>query len=303
MKKIMPALLLATVLFACKKNTSSDEGQSSDEPKYPVSFSISDFIVTTQNMRVATDPSLTKITNIYYYSFGSDNLRRSYITQDTTTKTGFGIIKDTLPAGTYTIVICATTAPVTIGGGTNLTTSVIFGDLDPANGQLYPIPEIFYKKIQVTIAPSGNAQQDVSLNRITGKISVQAYDALPATDPKGEVALFLSTVKRHFNFNTETLGSETARFDAWGTRLSQTTLEANVLGSGDITQSYFWIHIFYKDKTTGASKDKYFPDITLPANKRIDIKGYLYGVPDTTQGNYNIKVNSYYTDSTSYSLN
>jgi hypothetical protein len=301
MKKIMPALLLATVLFACKKNTSSDEGQSSDEPKYPVSFSISDFIVTTQNMRVAADPSLTKITNIYYYSFGSDNLRRTYITQDST-KTGFGIIKDTLPAGTYTIVICASTAPVTIGGGTNLTTSVTFGDFAPGTGQLNPLPEIFYKKIQVTIAPSGNAQQDVSLNRITGKISVLAYDALPATDPNGEVKLAMSQVRRYFNFNTGTIGTETASYDAWGARLSQTTLEANVLG-GTYMQTNFWIHILYKDKTTGASKDKYFQDISLPANKRIDIKGYLYGVPDTTQGNYNIKVNSYYSDSTSYSLN
>jgi hypothetical protein len=300
MKRIIPALLLASILFACKKDSSTDDSSLATAPRFPVGFSVLDFITETQNMRIAADSSLTKITDVYYFAYGSDGILKSSIHQDTVNnKTDFGKINDSLPAGTYTIVINAGTAPIAINGGTNLSSAALGGQI--INDFMEPIPDVFFNKIQVTVNATGNpVLQDVTLNRITGRIRVELYDALPVADPNGEITLALSTVPILFSFNTASINNQFPYFkdSRAGVRLDQTTLEANVLGS---TRS-FWAHILYKDKL-GVSKSKAFPDLVLTANKKTTIKGYLYGVPDTTKGDYELKVNSSFSDSTVISFN
>ncbi|WP_205514169.1 FimB/Mfa2 family fimbrial subunit [Longitalea arenae] len=299
MKKLVPALLLASVLFACKKNTSTGEIPTNPENRYPVSFSVTNFLVETQSMRVATDASLSKITDVYYFAYGSDNLLKSSIHQDTANnKTGFGIIKDSLPAGTYTIVLYASNGPVARNGGANLN----WADLGPQQinqTTVGSMPDVFFKKFidTVTDAPSVNPQ-DVSLNRITGLLRVELYDALPASHPNGEVKLYVAPINGNYSFSS--LGTTMGSKDVYGIRRNQTTFEEYLFGS----PYTMWVHILYKDKVTGQSKSKTFENnIKVETNKKTIIKGYLYGAPDTTQGDFHLKVNTSFTDSTVINLN
>src|SRR5687767_8157836 len=114
MKKILPALLSLCILYACKKDATTTPA-SSQEAKKLVKFSVSDFIIQQENLRVgngriAADSSLAKISDIYYLLYKSDSTKLNYIHQDTTVnKTNFGTISDSLAPGNYFVAMIATT--------------------------------------------------------------------------------------------------------------------------------------------------------------------------------------------------
>jgi hypothetical protein len=296
MKKTIPALLLACVLFACKKDTNSVESPASDAKK-PVTFSVQNFLVTQQDMsangRVETLP---QIANIYYYAYRSDGKNASTKQQSYGTP-NFGVITDSLAPGTYTIVLAASSKSLNYFYTMNV-------DLPYAyltEGTTANMGDFFWKKFQITISDNGNPPtMDVSLNRIVGLLQANLKDALPASDPNG--AAINVTVKypvSAIEFATE------APFHIHSeeniARINQTTWEYYILG----TSQALTVTINWKDKTTGAAMSKTIPNLVVSANKKTIINGYLYGVPDNLGGSdYIVRYNSdWSTDSTVVNIN
>jgi hypothetical protein len=296
MKKTIPALLLASALFACKKNSSTDDSPATTEPKYPVSFSVSNFLKQASTLRVVAD-SLTKITDIYYFAYGSDGLLKSSIHQDAT-KPGFGLINDSLPANSYNFVVYAATGAVAQNGGENFANASL-GPQNLGNGMVGPLPDVFFKKMQATVNSATNpaAQpQEVPLNRITGLVNVEISNALPSSDPKGTITVDLNKVQNAFYFSTEQGSNQLVTTQA--KRVDQTTFQGYVIGS----TSPFSVKISYTD-TTGTPQTKSIDNLTIEANKKTSITGSLPGLPNATTGEYLIKVNSSWGDSTNLNLN
>ena len=296
MKKIVPALLLASVLFACKKDSNPVDSPSSDSKK-PVTFSVQNFLVSQQDMSAnGRVEALPQIANVYYYAYKSDGSKASTKAQSSGTA-NFGVITDSLAPGTYTIVLAASSISLDYF----YTMNVGLKDAFLSQGTTANMGDFFFKKFQVTISDSGNPPtMDVSLNRVVGLLQANLKDALPASDPNG--AAINVTVKypaSAIEFATE------APFHIHSeeniNRINQTTWEYYILGSSQALT----VTINWKDKTTGASMSKTIPNIVISPNKKTIINGYLYGVPDNLGGSdYIVRYNSdWSTDSTVVNIN
>ena len=302
MKKIIPALLLACVLFACKKDTNSSESPESpsSQSKVPVKFNLESFMVSQQDMsengRVETDPSLSKFYKVFYMAFKSDGTPVSYIEQDST-NTNFGIISDSLLPGTYTVAIGAHNR---LG---NYATYITAKYSALASAEFYNLyarntSDFFYKKSQVTVSAGNASLNDVTLNRIVGNLKVDLKDALPTSDPNGAVSVFVANIPESYMINPDTAAHyyESIPID----RTSQTTWEYNIFGSN----KPLTITIGWKDKVTGAPQTKTISNVILTANKKTIVSGYLYGVPTNVAGSFITRTNqNWSTDSTVVSIN
>jgi hypothetical protein len=294
MKRIILALSLASVLYACNKDNNSDltESPASTE-KVPVKFSIEDFLITQQDMtengRVETDTSITRFKKLSYMAFGSDGSIKSWIDQDST-NTKFGVITDSLVPGTYTIGICAWSLPNVTLSHPDLISARLYNQEGKSTG------DVFYKKFQVTVNTNGNSQMDVNLNRIVGYLKLELKDALPTSNPNGEITVQANNVAEAFYFKNDS-AVQINNVGWYMNRITQTTWDYYSFGSN----AQMWVTIQYKDKITGAALYKQI-FCKLAANKKTIISGYLYDVP--TSGNFITRANQdWSSDSTVISIN
>ncbi len=201
MKKLL-LYSLAVFLFAssCSKERSSqNKPPVNTGKKYAVKFNVDGFTQTINTINKKTLDAVTpsgiagNATVLYYYA---QNSAGSFVTQikQTSASAGFGTVTDSLPAGTYTILLLA--------GQTGLKTSYL--DLSAQNaglkgfyftyniapGQFAPWQDTFYKKFTITVSDQG-LTQSVSLDRVVGEIQVNVEDAIPAN---------LKTIKLNFNY-------------------------------------------------------------------------------------------------------
>lgn len=300
MKKVITALLLACVLFACKKETNSDSNESpSSDAKVPVKFSIQNFMVLQQDMsangRVQGTPPIHQI---YYYAYKNDGSLASSLNQASGV-TNFGVISDSLAPGTYTIVVAASEKGLSYSFGNStagLQDALLYRGLSWGDAW----GDFFFKKFQVTVSESGNPPtMDVSLDRKVGLLQADLRDALPASDPNGAITVTVKYPAPSFKFDTEQ--AYTSSQEQTITRKDQTTWEYYLLGSSQALT----VTINWKDKTTGAPMSKTIPNIVVSANKKTIIKGYLYGTPDNLGGSdYVVRYNSdWSSDSTIVNIN
>lgn len=317
MKKTIPTLLLACVLFACKKEKNADSIESpSSDAKVPVKFSVQNFQLSQEDMsvngRVQTDTSFKRFSNVYYMAYKwmvnpvnnqYENVNVSYIFQDTVNnKSNFGVISDSLAPGTYTISLAATTEKLSVFGQGQWIYAQSYIGAKSNDG--YRMGEFFHKWTTVTINAGDNPPTvDVSLERKVGLIKLDFKDALPSSDPNGQVDFYVTRVSRGF-----TIADEKGTNPEYSNRLtlrrtSQTTWEdfLTVYPASNIVD----IYLNWKDKVTGAPMSKIFTNVTVTPNKKTIISGYLYGAPlNPGGGNYILKLNqTWSSDSTVLSIN
>lgn len=292
---------MACVLFACKKDTNSEETPAAVS-KVPVTFNIENFQVSQQDMsengRVETDPTLSNFGKVFYMAFASDGSKASYIEQDST-NSKFGTISDSLLPGTYTIAVGAhnRTAPTSFSYITAKYASLSSAEF--YNVYARTTADFFYKKVQVTVNATGNAITDLSLNRIIGNLKVNLKDALPSSDPYGAITVTIFGAPQSYMINPDTVANRYS--DVPMDRTSQTTWEYNVFGSNrPLTVMLSW-----RDKVTGAFQSKTITNVTVSPNKKTIITGYLYGVPTNVgAGDVFVRTNqSWSTDSTVININ
>ncbi|OQP46853.1 hypothetical protein A4H97_04840 [Niastella yeongjuensis] len=299
MKKVIPSLLLACVLFACKKNTAPNESPAS-ESKIPVNFSLTNFLVSQEDMsangRVQADPSLSGFKKIFYMAFKSDGSPYNYIVQDST-DINFGNISDSLFPGTYTVALGAWNRKGLYNS--NITTN--HSRLDSAAFNSFnakPTGDFFYKKLQVTVSNGITSHNDVTLNRIVGLLKVELKDALPASDTSGAVSVSISGVPQTYLVNADIASYNYGNSSI--DRTSQTTWEYYLFGSTNPLS----LTIYWKDRLTGAPQSKTISNVVVSANKKTIVTGYLYGIPTNVAGSFVMKTNqTWSSDSTVISIN
>jgi len=143
------------------------------EKKYPVTFQISGFEQSFENLK--TSDSLSKYIDVINYIVFNPTTRESIKLIDQRAQNDpaprFGVITDSLPAGQYIIGIIGSLGDVNIGHDA----------IDDSFFKLLwmPLPgtDIFYKRIELTV--SGSVNQIVSLDRIVGKLKVVIQDRIP----------------------------------------------------------------------------------------------------------------------------
>lgn len=305
MKRVLFIPLLASLLFACKKdavNTDPTGNVTPDQTKRAVRFSVADFIKQEENMRSAAKKapgsSLTaredsaRLSDIYYIAYTSSGTKVHFFHQDTTTNPGnFGTISDSLAPGSYTIVLIASEKPLytePISSNSQISDHS-FGPSFIGGIAIDPLGDLFFKKIQVDISATGNPTDlEVSLNRIVGKLEVNVLDALPASNPNGFVRVVVTPLSIAFRIADETVRAPEDIWVWYGTRHDQHHFADYLFG----TTNEFNVIIEYKDKITGDSLVKTIEHVTCNTNKKTIITGYLYGTPNKPGGpDYQIRLN------------
>ncbi|WP_158827265.1 FimB/Mfa2 family fimbrial subunit [Mucilaginibacter lacusdianchii] len=201
MKKLLLFGMLCSLgIVSCKKNSSSGDSQPETGNKtYKVDFKVADFtqqtgpVVTTNavNSNKKTTAVQDNITTLYYLIFDSNNKLVHQTTQKSSV-TGFGSISDSLMVGTYTVVFIggAPTVPTNGNGAivdllllenptTTHTLSDYYASYTASNytspGSIAPWSDTFFKSYQLQVSAS-TTTQNVTLNRIVGKVSVHVKD-------------------------------------------------------------------------------------------------------------------------------
>jgi len=182
MKKIIPLLLIAPLfLFSCKKDHSASSGPSGK--KYPVTFNVTNFAqqkgvfaVSRQTTNsVKTDDVLTDVGGyldvLYYYVYDNNNNFVHKIAQDST-MSNLGTVTDTLPLGTYKIIIAAGKKGLVSANESNLFQANIgYGSID--------WQDTFFDSFAYTVTNASN-NQDVIMHRIVTELELNLTDTIPA---------------------------------------------------------------------------------------------------------------------------
>jgi len=197
-KTLLLSALVAVIFFGCKKDHTTPG--TTAQKKYPVTFNMSDFTQTISSTSgkqqinslkadAATANIAAYATVLHLTVFNSAGaLVRQY--RQLAGVSNYGIIVDSLTAGTYTVVADAgqnfLDLPWTYGNtALTLGTAKIFYDTrdnggTPTSFRVYDglWSDTFFSKFQITIANAG-VDQTVNLTRIVSKLEVDFKDVIP----------------------------------------------------------------------------------------------------------------------------
>ncbi|WP_207536305.1 hypothetical protein [Desertivirga arenae] len=261
MKKTLPLLSLALVLvlFACKKSSKSEA--QPEEKLYPVTFSASEFEQTTKGIStVSADSAKSYLKNLHYVVFNSSGTFVRSMQQDSALA-NFGTIRDSLPAGTYKILVSG--SPVRYGLSLNSGT-YSQGFFNRANG------DYFSKEIPLTV--SGPVSQNITLDRITGKLTVQFKDAIPSNVTR---LVFRLVDDRLADFDQTFFGSVEERssdIKSSDRLTSNYTYSTFILYTGNA----FSLNIRAYNSSNSLVVDKTVNNVTVTKNKETIVTGKLF---------------------------
>lgn len=197
-KTLLLAVVTALFLFSCKKEHTPPVKPA--QKMYKVTFDMaSGFSQTIQSLNKGKQQvnSLqldTATANIAAYASviqlgvfdGSGNFVRK-IQQTAGKVSNFGVIVDSLAAGTYTVIAVAGQTGVTLDWNQTI----------QQNGDVYyttsarpfsPWGDTFYDKFQLTVS-NGPVNQSVALTRIVSKVEIDFNDVIPANASRLDILL------------------------------------------------------------------------------------------------------------------
>ena len=196
-------ILLAIGSVGCKKDKKSDSTTPSNKT-YHVVFNVSQPQTSGSNnlsnnslKTNAAEPVANGASKLFYLVYNSRNLLVHKLVQDANVG-NFGTVEDELPAGTYTVYICAGQ------NGLDLDLSTDFGASPHFSYPLLSTPatapvwgDTFFKKLTVNVSNT-DINQSVTLERIVGQLQINIEDALPANASKFVVKIVSES--RYFEF-------------------------------------------------------------------------------------------------------
>ncbi len=217
MKRFLYILTLVSVLlFSCKKDQRYKATPA--QKKYDVKFNVSD--LNQQIIDVAkgeqqlnslkTTNSLGEILDVLYYAvFKPDGSLVTFIMQKSS-QANFGTVTDQLPAGTYEIDFVGGKSGLVVGPFLMGSPSASYkyhsfsytNNISQGSGGVLGWNDLFFKQLNLTV-PAGNLSQDVTLNRVTAKLTIKLLDTLPADAQHIDVKL--STEYPEFTFDKSNL--------------------------------------------------------------------------------------------------
>ncbi|MGN6639432.1 MAG: hypothetical protein ACTHJ8_11020 [Mucilaginibacter sp.] len=289
MRKLFLYITIIPLLFvSCKKDQRNPGIQA--QKKYAVKFSVTGFtqqIVGSVNGKLqinnlqslSNSLDTTIIGTLYYIVYDSNGNLVTQITR-TSGQANFGNISDELPAGTY---------HVNFGGGKTglLVNPWLDGGLEGYRNFHYPnqLPNIppwsddfFFKQINLTIS-SGNVSQDVSLERVTAKLTVNIQDALPSN--ADHVIISVNKEYYEFPFGIPNLaqygapGSISPTFVIPSSAIGTTNYKMSMLMMNTVTP--FTVKIDCYDSAYNLIGEAIVNNVSLQRDTQTILSGKLFG--------------------------
>ncbi|MGZ3766119.1 MAG: hypothetical protein ACXVB0_19610 [Mucilaginibacter sp.] len=274
MKKIILFLAVGLLLFSCKKDHKNTPDPANKT--YAVNFNISGFtqqiVGSTSKLHVNSLQTNTVDIASYFDYFdyvvysGSTTSSIVHRTTIDLKKSGFSNnVSDNLPNGTYTIVFVAWK-----NGGVNVY---------PVNAYINAAPwtDTFFKKITITVS-GGSINQDVSLDRILGQLSVQLKDIMPSN--ASSIAVTVNAETGRFFFTpqdpSETpLGPSTSTFAIPDSVKGKTGFKVSRFIQND--KQPFTTTIICYDASNKILAQTTVTNVSIQHNVQTLLTGYLFG--------------------------
>ncbi|WP_109698469.1 FimB/Mfa2 family fimbrial subunit [Chitinophaga deserti] len=296
---LFSACILGFALLACKKEIAPEEPSVVSDKKIAVQFNVSDFLrqqevlPTPGGRKYQTaqgrDSLLSeKVSNVYYFAFEKSSGNKVHLKHQTPANSGlnFGLIKDTLLPGSYTILMVASIDSLRIisdgeimGSGPELGTLRASYNWDNQDF-LYPLKDQFFKKFDLIVPSSGEVPQaNISLDRYMSKIEVRVNDAaaLEADNKDIEVIAFGAHNNFHYNSASPSWGGLNLRFS----KSSGNTYTAYALPSA---APHYEVKVIVKERGTGTVLNtKVIPNVTATKNKATILSGNALSVTPTEE--------------------
>lgn len=303
-----------SIFCACQKEDTPQApapAPSATLTKKAVEFNVGGFVQNVGDFRTVPGGSktrrdsllATKISFLFYFAYDSLGNEVRMIYQNVSDANDFGVIKDSLAPGSYTIVFMGTTDTPAGFGGSGLNDPETQNAHTPLASagmplrstgvlSLYPVPNAYYKKFPLTVSSTdAPAVTNVSLERIVGKIEVNVLDAVPQNAPN-ETTVTINPESVFFGFGSGSSsvlpGDVISRSIS---RVSPTQFSELVLN----TETPFSVTIKYTGYYSGLTTEKTIHNVRCYKNKRTILTGLLFDVPPgdstATGGRFEAQVN------------
>lgn len=315
MKKTLLLCVACLSMLACKKENKQSETTIAKE-RYPVEFGISQFSqittpISTKTTTATNDieagdgtptpvPGVGQLLFAVYDSNGnlvsrlkqdfgsptktyriSNGLKKQISSGGATT---FGAIKDTLAAGTYTVVVAGSGAPMELmlNSGNEGVSGVTFTNVPLSSASLNyqllsPFADTFYYKGTITVG-AGTSAHSIALTRIVGMVQLNMEDVAPAS------AVYYTTsiapaennaFKLSNNTPTGTLGTP------WNAPIER---DVNSLTNRTGSLTYWYrlskqpatITLKFLDANRNVLVTKTIPNIVVKANEITKVSGKVF---------------------------
>lgn len=265
--------------------------------KKAVEFNVGGFVQNIGDFRTVPGSSInqrdsllaTQISFLFYFAYDSLGNEVRMIYQNVLDANDFGVIKDSLAPGNYTIVFMGTTDTPAGFGGSGLNDPETQNAHTPlANAgmplrstgvlSLYPVPNAYYKKFPLTVSSTDvPAATNVSMERVVGKIEVNVLDAIPQNAPY-ETTVTINPESVFFSFDSGTCSVLTGDVISRSiSRVSTTQFSELVLN----TEAPFSVTIKYTGYYSGLTTEKTIHNVRCYKNKRTILTGLLFDTPPT----------------------
>jgi len=311
MKKLIICVMLSATLWSCKKSNDPHLiSKSSDLQKSEVTFNISDFsqkvedLSKTKESKISSVSLKSVVAYLSYIVYDLNGNEVSRIKQDSlgnTTrifkspssnhelalgKKQYGCIRDSLSAGTYTVIMAASNTFFEINRRT-ANFEFQFYPLNEAYLQYmrgadsyYRTSDTYFKKISITVSKE-NLQTPVVLDRIVGKIDLTILDAKADT----KYRVIFENENEAYKFSNETPYGDLSLFlpkDYKGPNTSYFILN---------TMTPVTVRILYSEGDV--KMEKKIVNVKVFKNKRTILTGNLH---KAVNAGFNVNVNNKFDD-------
>lgn len=199
-KALLLAVVPALLLFSCKKEHSPQVKPA--QKMYKVTFDMaSGFKQTIQSLKAGKQQTDglqldTATTNIAAYAslirlniYDSKGNEVRNLEQNAASVSNFGVIVDSLAAGTYSVLAAAGQSNMRTDGG-GIPTVGVYTDMYYYTPQRLQTNwgDTFYSKFQLTVT-NGSVNQTIALTRLVGKLEVDFNDVIPANASRLDIQL------------------------------------------------------------------------------------------------------------------
>ena len=201
-KTVFFSIMASLLLFSCKKEHKN--APAPEQKTYQVNFNVSGFtqqIVGSTGNKLQTNSLQTNSVTalgassdfLYYRVYDSTTGAIVHQTVQDSSMANFGSVVDYLPAGKYIFVFVACKPNVTLNNYGMPNAGMTFGP------GLSSWSDTFYKSDTLTVS-TGNINQNITLKRVVGQLTIKLNDIFPANASK--INIFVSEELNAFSFAT-----------------------------------------------------------------------------------------------------
>ena len=172
MKKKMMALASALMMLSCTSDEPQNEQPTGWESK-TITFTFGD--VLTQHAMTRADITSLDLTDLWMFDYIGEELQQTV--HQSNTDQGFGVLSASMGYGEHTLYFVASRG--TASRGTTPTS-----DTDAQTITWVKPSDTFWATATVTVSPSSESSQAVSLSRVATRLRITVNDEVPAQAAK-----------------------------------------------------------------------------------------------------------------------